>query len=80
MKKFSVKTRFVFTGTFFVNAETETEARKWVEEDCGLVIGGGIHTAGHSQDDVDWDFPVHPEKQLVSIRRKKHGRNKKISC
>jgi hypothetical protein len=80
MKKYSVKTRFTFTGTFFINAGSKEEARKLVENDCGLVIGGGIHTACHSQDEVDWEFPFHPEKQIVNIRRKKHGQRKKLCC
>jgi hypothetical protein len=44
MKKYAVKTRFAFTGTFFINAENKEEALERVEKDCGLVTGGGIHS------------------------------------
>jgi hypothetical protein len=32
MATYRVKTRFTFTGTFFVRAESKTEAKKLVEE------------------------------------------------
>jgi hypothetical protein len=67
-KKYAVKTRFHFTGTFFVDADTPEEARECVEKDCGLVLGGKIHTC-LSEDEVDWDFPIHPEKQIIHIWR-----------
>jgi hypothetical protein len=69
-KKYAVKTRLSFTGSFFVDADTPAEARKWVDECCGLVLGGSIHTC-LSEEDVDWDFPGHPDKHIISIRRNK---------
>jgi hypothetical protein len=74
MKNYSVKTRFVFTGTFFVAAETEAEAKERVKNDCGLVLGGNIHsTLGDNE--VDWKFPMHPDTKILDIRRnKQYGR------
>jgi hypothetical protein len=62
MAAYCVKTRFTFTGTFFVRAGSKAEAKKLVEENCGLVLGGGPHSS-LPETDVDWDFPVHPEKE-----------------
>jgi hypothetical protein len=67
MKKFALKTSFIFTGTFFVNAETKEKARKMVKEHCGLVLGGDIHTY-LSDGIVDWDFPVHPKTVIVKAK------------
>jgi hypothetical protein len=67
-KRYAVKTRFTFTGTFFVHAATKAEAQKLVNDDCGLVLGGKIHTS-LSEDIVDWDFPVHPEKVIVKVKK-----------
>jgi hypothetical protein len=73
MKQFAVKTRYVFTGTFFVNAPNEAEAKESVKDDCGLVLGGNIHSC-LPDEDVDWSFPVHPDMKILEIkRRKKHG-------
>jgi hypothetical protein len=63
MKKFAVKTRFSFTGAFFVEARNTMEAKGLVEQSCGLVLGGDPHSSLPA-DEVDWDFPVHPEKKV----------------
>jgi hypothetical protein len=68
MKTYIVKTRFSFTGKFLVKAENEKEARERVMNDCGLVLGGGIHTS-RQEGDVDWEFPIHPEKEILNIRK-----------
>jgi hypothetical protein len=66
--KYAVTTRFIFTGTFYVEAGNQEQARDYVEQHCGLVIGGGIHTS-LPDDETDWDFPVHPEKIIGRTRR-----------
>lgn len=43
MKQYEVKVRFIFEGVFKINADSREEARKNVENDCGLVMGGSIH-------------------------------------
>jgi hypothetical protein len=62
-KRYSVKTRFIFEGFFVVKAKNKIQAREYVEQHCGLVIGGDIHSS-LSSDDVDWDFFVHPKKVI----------------
>jgi len=68
MKEFEVKTRFVFDGVFKVKALNRQQAEEFVQKHCGLVIGGDIHSSLPSED-IDWDFPVHPEKQIRSIKQ-----------
>lgn len=70
MKQYEVKTRFVFEGIFRVNAKTPDEARENVEQHCGLVMGGSIHTTLNDED-VDWNFDIHPEKKVVVIKQVK---------
>ncbi len=67
MKKFEVKTRFVFDGVFKVNALNRQQAEEFVQRHCGLVIGGDIHSSLPGED-IDWDFPVHPQKQIRAIK------------
>jgi len=43
MKKYSIKTKFVFEGEFIVSAENKAQAKEYVSKHCGLCLGGG-HT------------------------------------
>lgn len=65
MSKIEVKVRYLFEGTYTVAAEDRNEARTMVTRDCGLVLGGNIHTT-LDDDDVDWNFDVHPDIQIIS--------------
>lgn len=60
-KEYTVKTKFVFEGEFYIKAESKEQAREFVEKHCGLVIGGDIHSTLPDQD-VNWQFNVHPKK------------------
>jgi hypothetical protein len=61
----------VFSGEFFVKAESKAEAKEYVEKHCGLVIGGDIHSS-LSDEDVDWDFPVYPDKAVGRVKGTNH--------
>lgn len=65
-KTYQVETRFEFTGTFEVKAKSKQEAIEYVQKHCGLVIGGDIHSS-LPDEDINWEFPVHPKKVIVSI-------------
>lgn len=69
MTKYKVNVRYIFEGTYTVAAENREEAETMVTEDCGLVLGGNIHTT-LDDDDVDWNFGCHPDLQVLSIRQK----------
>jgi hypothetical protein len=70
--RYAVNPRFVFSGTFYVNAAGGKQTRESVREHCGMVAGS-IHSA-RSCEDVDWDFPVHPEKIIGKARAKQEAR------
>jgi len=67
MRVYAVKTKFNFTGTFFIIAKTKEEANEYVKKHCGLVLGGNIHST-LPDDVVDWNFPIHPEKEIIRVR------------
>ena len=71
MKKIEVKVRYLFEGTYTVAADDRNEARTMVTRDCGLVLGGNIHTT-LDDDDVDWEFDVHPDMQILSYTEKEN--------
>lgn len=69
MARYRVNTRFVFSGVFEVEADSRTEARGLVMKECGLVMGGSIHTTLDGEE-VDWDFDTHPETEIGRITLK----------
>ena len=71
MKKIEVKVRYLFEGTYTVAADDHNEARTMVTMDCGLVLGGNIHTT-LDDDEVDWEFDVHPDMQILSYTEKEN--------
>lgn len=71
MKKIEVKVRYLFEGTYAVAADDRNEARTMVTRDCGLVLGGNIHTT-LDEDEVDWKFDVHPDMQILSYTEKEN--------
>ena len=71
MKKIEVKVRYLFEGTYTVAADDRNEARTMVTRDCGLVLGGNIHTT-LDDDEVDWEFDVPPDMQILSYTEKEN--------
>jgi len=61
MKKYSIKTKFVFEGEFIVSAENKAQAKEYVSKHCGLCLGGDIHSS-LPDESIDWEFPVHATK------------------
>ena len=43
-KVYRVRTQYVFEGVFEVVAESREEARQKVIRDCGMVMGGNVHS------------------------------------
>ncbi len=43
-KVYRVRTQYIFDGVFDVVAENKEDARQKVLQNCGLVIGGSIHS------------------------------------
>lgn len=60
MAKYEVKVRYAFEGTYTVAAGDREEAQRMVEEDCGLVLGGNIHTTRDDDEVTDWDSAAIP--------------------
>lgn len=65
---FTVKVKFTFEGEFKINANDKEQAREYVEKHCGLILGGDIHSS-LPDDDIDWEFSTHPEKQIISVKQ-----------
>lgn len=60
-KQYTVKTKFVFEGEFYITAESKEQAKEYVMKHCCLVLGGDIHTT-LPEEICDWKFNVHSDK------------------
>ena len=68
MKKriYRVRTRYIFEGVFEVSAESREEARQKVIQDCGMVMGGNVHST-LPDEGINWAFSTHPEVRTGRI-------------
>ena len=76
-QRFLVYTEYVFDGVFDVVAKSKEEARQKVLQDCGLVMGGSIHST-LPDDEINfssnalnnsWAFNRHPNKRISRIMK-----------
>ena len=65
-KKYRVKTQYIFKGIFEVLADSKENAQQKVLQDCGLVMGGSIHST-LPDEEINWAFSTHPEVKTKRI-------------
>ena len=78
MKKkriYRVRTQYTFEGVFEVLADSKEDARQKVLQDCGLVMGGSIHST-LPDEEINWAFSTHPEVKTkrITFKRSKQQR------
>ena len=69
MKKkriYRVRTQYIFEGVFEVLAESKEDAQQKVLQDCGLVMGGSIHST-LPDEEINWAFSTHPEVKTTRV-------------
>ena len=71
MKKnvYRVRTQYIFEGVFEVVAESREEARQKVIQDCGMVMGGNVHST-LPVEQISWAFDTHPEERIIETIEK----------
>lgn len=67
---YAVKTRYIFEGVYHVKATTKEQAKTYIQEYCGLVLGGDIHSV-LSDEYISWEFDVHPEVKIYQVSQVK---------
>ena len=65
-KVYRVRTQYIFDGVFDVVAESKEDARQKVLQNCGLVMGGSIHST-LPDDEINWAFDRHLNKRIDRI-------------
>lgn len=73
MEKYEVRVRYAFEGTYQVVAKDRDEAERMVTEECGLVLGGNIHTPRGDNEVTGWNFDSHPDVQILSVKEQDRG-------
>lgn len=58
-----VSVQFIFSGKFYITANSQEEAEEIVRDNCGMAFGS-IHTGG-IDDSIDWLFDMIPEKVII---------------
>ena len=67
-KVYRVRTQYIVDGVFDVVAESKEDARQKVLQNCGLVMGGSIHST-LPDDEINWAFDKHPNKRIDRIMK-----------
>ena len=67
-KVYRIRTRYIVDGVFEVVAESKEDARQKVLQDCGLVMGGSIHST-LPDDEINWAFDRHSNKRISRIAK-----------
>ena len=65
-KVYRIRTQSVFEGVFDAVADSKEEARQKVLQDCGLVMGGSIHST-LLDEEINWAFSTHPEVKTTRV-------------
>ena len=65
-KVYRVQTQYIFEGVFEVVAESKEDARQKVIQNCGIVMGGNIHST-LPDNEINWAFSTHPEVRMGRI-------------
>jgi len=59
-KVYRVRMQYIFEGVFDVVADNKEEARQKILQNCGLVMGGSIHST-LPDEEINWAFSTPPK-------------------
>jgi hypothetical protein len=68
-KIYRVKTQYIFEGVFEVLAESKEDARQKILQDCGMVMGRGVHCT-LPDEQINWTFDTHPQERIIETTEK----------
>lgn len=66
MKKlFKANVTFTFKGEVQINAKDRQQAIEYLEKHFGATLGQIQATL--DDEDIDWEFPVYPDKKITNV-------------
>ena len=60
--------QYIFEGVFELIAESKVDAQQNVLQNCGLVMGGSVHST-LPDDEINWAFDRHSNKRISRITK-----------
>ena len=69
-KTFKIRATFVFGGQVQIKAHNRLEAEAEVEKNIAALLG---KVEAHSDDIVDWDFPIHGDTVINRKEQREEG-------
>jgi hypothetical protein len=66
LKTFDIPVSFVFDGVFKIKAKTLKQAEGIVLRNCAMILKPGCIHSSLQGDEIDWEFPVHAEKIIIT--------------
>ncbi len=69
-KTYRIEIEYTFKGYFDIVADTKEEAKKELENNCGISLGE-VGTGILDKKVTDYNFPILPEEKIKSIKLKR---------
>ena len=66
MNPYLVDVTYTFSGYFVVLASSQEEAVQKINQDCGVVLGGNVHTTLEDAV-INWQFDPHPRLDIIRV-------------
>ena len=67
-KVYRIRMQYIFEGVFELIAESKVDAQQKVLQNCGLVMGGSVHST-LPDDEINWAFDRHSNKRISRITK-----------
>ena len=76
-KVYRIRMQYIFEGVFELIAESKVDAQQKVLQNCGLVMGGSVHST-LPDDEIffssnalnnSWAFDRHPNRRIDRIKK-----------
>ena len=68
MEVHKIPVRFTFDGVFAIKANSKEDAEEHVRKHCGMVLREHCIQTLLPDEDIQWDFPLHPEKTILDCQ------------
>jgi hypothetical protein len=77
MNIYRIDVKYIFDGYCLVKADSAADAKTTLQRDFGGMLAGHIDSGTTDEDDVNWEFPIHPDVKMSRPRMVK--KKKKVS-
>ncbi|OES24501.1 hypothetical protein [Alteromonas macleodii] len=72
LNTYRVPVHYVFVVNYDIVASSEQDACDIADRDCGLVLGGDIHTS-NPESVTDWEADCHPDSSIGCAKVVRHA-------